>query len=63
MRDPVVTMFGMTSMVPVEMIPHMDQFLGDDDLDGTAPGDIDPVEIDQDGMNTAIAQEAIRPAI
>jgi hypothetical protein len=56
MSDTVMAVFGMPTKVTVEMIPHVDQLLGNHDLDTPRVRYIDALEIDEHSMNPGMAK-------
>lgn len=56
-------MLGMPTVVSIQMVAHVDQLFGHDDLDALRRRRVDSLEIDQDRMNPFPTQEAIRAAI
>lgn len=60
--DPVIPMMGVSASVPIDVVAHVQELLGDDDLDRTRARNVDPLEVDQHRMATARAHEAVRAA-
>lgn len=61
--DPVVPMMRMSPAITVEMVPHVNQLLADDDLQGAWGQKVDPGSIDQDRVGLRLAQEAVGAAV
>jgi hypothetical protein len=49
--NPVVTVLRMAAMITIQVIPHVQQLLGDHDLQSLGTGDVDTVQIDENGMD------------
>ncbi len=62
MGDPVVPMMGMPARVAIDVVPHVQEFFGDDDLERVRARNIDPVEIDKHYMTLGGTNVAVRPA-
>lgn len=60
MGNPIVAMMRVPACVTIQLVPHVQKFFRDHDLDGRVPCDIDPVQIDENSMPTACADKAIR---
>ena len=58
-----MTMMRVASPVAVQMITHVNQLLGNDDLQVLRARKIDPVNMDQQGMHTLTCEIAVRTAI
>ncbi len=43
-------MFGVASKIAIDPVTHVDQFLGDDDFEGTRPREIEASQIDENEM-------------
>jgi len=53
----------MPSPVAIDEVTHMDEFLADDDLDRSRRGNVDPGEVDQNGVSLMLAEIAIRATV
>ncbi len=53
----------MSPVIAVEVVPHVDQLLADDDLQGMGCPEVDPGSIDQDRVSIRLAQKAVGAAV
>ncbi len=63
MRDPVMTMMGVTPGIASQMVAHVDEFLGNDDFHRTRPLLIDSLEVDEHQVVARAPPEAVRAAV
>lgn len=61
--NPVVTVVRVSSHVAVEVIPHMQEFFGNNHLDREVTLKIYSIHVDEDGVHALVPHETIRPAI
>lgn len=63
MCDPVVAVMRVAPPITVQVITHVNQLLGDNDLQVLRTRKIDPVNVDQHGMHTLGREITIRSTI
>jgi hypothetical protein len=63
MSDAVMAMMSMPTPIAVEVVSHMDQLFGNDDLNSPGKRLIDPAQVDEHRVKSATADEAVRPAV
>ena len=63
MSDPVVTVMRVPAMIAIEVVPHVDQLLGDNDLLRTRLLQVNAFQVDQQGVFPRAAHEAVGAAI
>lgn len=49
--NPVISMPGMAAAITIDPIPHVNQFLRHNDLNCSRLGAVDPLQVDQNGVN------------
>ncbi|MBA2468547.1 MAG: hypothetical protein H0V37_04010 [Chloroflexia bacterium] len=63
MRDPVMSVVGMAPGIAIEAVPHVDKFFGNDDFHRAGLIEVDPFDVDQDGMDIRSTEVAVGPAV
>jgi hypothetical protein len=60
--NPIVAVMRVPADIAIELVTHVQELFGDDDLDSGRARGIDPVEMDEHGMATARSDKAVRTA-